>query len=68
MLSYRFSVKSMFMGVVGRPVPHRNFDGNIFLGRVSKKKYISKCTTQMGKRIEFCTDLHISVSELKNIF
>ena len=27
MLSRRFPVKSMFMGVVGRPVPHRQFDG-----------------------------------------
>ena len=30
MLSRRFPIKSMFMGVVGRPCPHRQFDGKIF--------------------------------------
>ena len=45
MLSRRFPVKSMVMGVVGLPVPHRNFDGRIFLERVSKRKYIQTCTS-----------------------
>ena len=44
MLSRRFPVKTMIMGVVGRPIPHRNFDGRIHLERISKTKYLSTCT------------------------
>ena len=71
MLSQRFPVKSMFMGVVGRPIPYHNFDGKIFLERVSKKRYISKCTAhsnfsddaivnaeiKMGKWIDYIAEL-----------
>lgn len=32
------------MVVVGRPIPHRNFDGNIFLESVSKTEYVTKAT------------------------
>ena len=34
MRSRHFSLKSMFMGVVGRPRPDKNFDGCIFLERI----------------------------------
>ena len=34
--SQRFPVKSMFMGVVGKPRPDKNFDGKILFKRVSK--------------------------------
>ena len=40
MRSLRFPVKSMFMGVVGRPRPNKNFDGRICLERISKKYII----------------------------
>ena len=81
MLSRRFPVKSMFMGVVGRPVPHRTFDGNIHLERVSKKRHIQKCTAytnfsddalinseiNCGKwRILISADLQITVYEMKH--
>ena len=32
------------MAVVARPIPHRNFDGKVFMERVSKTKYIQKET------------------------
>ena len=52
MLSRRFPVKSMFMGVVGRTIVHRNFDGKIFLKRVSKKKFIAMCTANVATTME----------------
>ena len=36
MRSRRFPIKPIFMGVVGRPRPDKNFDGRIFLERISK--------------------------------
>ena len=82
MLSRRFPVKSMFMGVVGRPVPHRNFDGRIFLERVSKRKYIQTCTShtnfsddalingeiKKGKWRDLISDLHLTVLDIKQLF
>ena len=79
MLSRRYPVKSMFMGVVGRPVPHRQFDGKIFMERVSETKFITKCTAHTnfsddalinseiknGKWKEMIGDLHCNVSDLK---
>ena len=41
MLSRRFPIKAMFMGVVGCPIPHRNFDGKILLEIVSEKVVVS---------------------------
>ena len=32
------------MGVVARPIPHRNFNGKIFLERVSETKYVTSTT------------------------
>ena len=40
--SYRFPVKSVFMGVVGRPKPDKNVDDRILLERVSKTCVIKK--------------------------
>ena len=66
----------------GRPVPHRQFDGKIHIERVSKKRFIQKCTAHTN----FCDDallnseivsgkwkhlvsedLHINVSEVKQL-
>ena len=44
------------MGVMGRPVPHRNFDGKIHQERVSKKRFITKCTAHTN----FCDDALIN--------
>ena len=44
MLSRRFPIKTMFMGVVGRPIPHRDFDGKIFMERVSRTKLVATAT------------------------
>jgi len=35
----------MFLGVVGRPVPHCGFDGEILLERVSKEVGVSQLTS-----------------------
>ena len=40
-LSRRFPVKAMFMGVVGRPVPSKAFDGRIHLERLTVPDLIS---------------------------
>ena len=70
------------MGVVGRPVPHRQFDGKIFLERVSKTKYITMCTAHSnfsddalinaqiknGEWRNLVADLHINISDLKILF
>ena len=32
----RLPIQSMFMGVVGRPRPDKNFDGHSFLEKISK--------------------------------
>ena len=42
LLSRRFPVKAMFMGVVGNPIPERGFDGRIFLERISKDEVVTK--------------------------
>ena len=61
MLSRRYPIKFMFMGVVGRPIPHRGFDGKIFLERVSKTKYITMCTAHTN----FSDDALVN-AEIKN--
>ena len=52
MRSRRFPIKSMFMGVVGRPIPHREFDGKIMLERVSEEVPI----TRLGSHTSFTDD------------
>lgn len=44
-LLMRIPVKSIFMGVVGQPIPNRVFDGRILLERVVNRKYIQICTS-----------------------
>ena len=44
MLSRRFPIKTMFMGVVARPLPHRNFSGKIYMKQVSTTKYLQTAT------------------------
>ena len=39
-LSRRFPVEAMSMGVVRRPILHRNFDRKILMERVSRTKYL----------------------------
>ena len=70
------------MGVVGRPIPHRGFDGKIFLERVSKTKYITMCTAHTnfsddalvnaeiknGEWRKLLPDLHLQISDLKVLF
>ena len=46
-LSRRNSIKSMSIGIVANPVPEHDFDGKIFLRRISKKdKYKKKSHPQ----------------------
>ena len=41
-VSRRYPIKSMFLGVVGRPIPYRGFDGKVLLERVSKDVLVIK--------------------------
>ena len=45
MLSRRFQIKNMFMGIVGRPCRHNNFNGKILMKRVSTKRYVRSLTS-----------------------
>lgn len=61
MISRRFPVKCMFIGIVVRPQPNHNFGGGILLERVStSKKLISKRTVHQ----QFSDDVIIKL-ELK---
>ena len=55
-LSRRFPVKAMFMGVVGRPIKTKNFDGRIHLEGVSKTVAVSRLTSHQN----FCEDVQIN--------
>ena len=44
MLSRRYPIKTMFLGVVCRPIPHRNFNGKIHLEHVAKNKFVTTRT------------------------
>jgi len=39
--SRRFPVKAMFMGVVGRPIPEKQFDGKIHMERGVKRRWLN---------------------------
>ena len=41
MLSQQFPLKTMFMAVAGRPVHHLDFNGKIFMERVSSTCFIT---------------------------
>ena len=57
--SRRFPIKCMFMGVVGRPIPERNFDGKILLERVSTEKIrqMGMADTNFDHKIKVNEDL-----------
>ena len=61
MYSRRFPVKTMFLGVVARPVKHRNFDGKILLERIAKDKVITTATSHTN-----FTDDALCNKEIKN--
>ena len=61
MRSRHFPIKSMFMGVFGRPRPDKNFDGRIFLEIISKTYTIKKRTANQ----RLSDDVLIN-SEIKN--
>ena len=61
MCSSRFPFKSIFMGVVARPLPHRNFDGKIMLERVSEQVTV----TRLGSYTNFADDT-ITNSTIRN--
>lgn len=52
MLSRWFPAKRMLTGEVGRPVSHIQINRKIYLDRVSKQKFIQKCTSHT----RFCDD------------
>ena len=46
LLSKRYPIKTMLLVVVGRPLPHRHFNGKIHLERVANNKYASTRTAR----------------------
>ena len=67
MLSRRFPIKTMFMAVVGRPLPHRNFNGKIHIERVSETKYISKCTAHTNFSDDAVINAEMKAMEWKSL-
>ena len=61
MRSRRFPIKCMFMGVITRPLPRRNFDGKILLERVSEQVEVTRQTAHTN----FTDDVLMNTS-LKN--
>eukprot|EP00985_Skeletonema_marinoi_P025375 scaffold18595_cov141-Skeletonema_marinoi.AAC.1 len=47
-ISRRNSCKVMFLGAVAKPIPERNFDGKIYLERISKTETYKKMTTNQN--------------------
>ena len=68
MLSRRFPIKAMFMGVVGRPIPHRNFNGKIFLERVSERIPVSKITSHQNFTDDVIINQAIKNGEWRSLF
>ena len=60
-LSRRYPVKCMFMGVVARLIKHRNFNEKILLERVSNDQVVNKWTAYTC----FSDDVNLNM-ELKN--
>ena len=55
----RLPVKSMFMGVVGRPIPETQFDGRINLERVSETKVVKSLTAYQNFTDDVILNLQI---------
>ena len=55
-LSRRFPVKSMFMGVIANPIKEQNFNGKIFFERISKQETIK----QVRCHKNFSHDVHVN--------
>ena len=47
-LSRRFSIKSMYMGVMGHPQRHRGFDGRICIKRISRTRFVPNCSIHIN--------------------
>ena len=56
------------MGVVGRPIPHRNFDGKIFLERVSERIPVSKITSHQNFSDDVIINQGIKNGEWRSLF
>ena len=61
-MSRRFTIKCIFLGVVGRLVPHCGFEGKILLERVSEEVGVSRLTSHTN----FSDDV-ILIGQLKTV-
>jgi len=64
MRSRRYPIKTMFMGCVGRPRKDKNFDGKIFLERISETSLVTEQTRKTANQ-NFSDDVLVN-SEIKN--
>ena len=67
-ISRRFPVKSMFLGVVSRPIPHRNFDGRIHLERISTQETVKKLTATQNFSDDVIVNQAIKNGEWRQLF
>ena len=58
----------MFMGVVARPRPDKNFDGRIFLERVSKNTTIGKLTAHTNFSDDVLINQQLKSGEWKSLY
>ena len=67
MISRRFPIKTMFMGVVARPIPHRRFGGKVLMERVSTTKRVQKATSHRNFSDDALVNEAIINGEWKNL-
>ena len=68
MLSRRFPIKTMFMAVVARPIPHRCFDGKVHIERVSKTRILTTATSHCNFTDDALNNDALKKGEWREIF
>ena len=57
----------MFMGIVGRPQRHRDFNGKILMRRVSKRRYITSLTAHTNFTDDAVLNAQIKEGEWRHL-
>ena len=55
------------MAIVGRPLPHCNFNGKIYIEHVSETKFISKCTAHTNFSDDALVNVELKAMEWKSL-
>ena len=66
--SQRFPVKCVFMGVIARPLLHRNFDGKILLERASEQVEVTRQTAHTNVTDDVLINTSLKNGEWRILF